>query len=182
MTSTPGNQRALGRSLVSGRSRTDEKYRFAADYLTPQSNRLTALWGRISLLKKGRLSMRFVERLKGLARRVDIRRMVSNAGAAPATDWRTERSGRFGGYAVSGWRYNDLAIWHVKVRSMSEDNPGRSYVVSAGEFYPASVGPAEKFATLGLIAFWETDGFTAGPRRAAFLKTDPGEEHSRWSQ
>jgi hypothetical protein len=126
--------------------------------------------------------MRFVERLKGLARRVAVPRMVSNPGSASATNCRTERSGRFRGYAISGWRYNDLAIWHVKVRSISEDNPGRSYVVSAGEFYPESAAPAEKFAALSLIASWEAEGFIVGPRRAAFLKTDPAEEHSRWSQ
>jgi len=119
--------------------------------------------------------MRLVEHLKGLARRVAPARIVSSPGSVSATSWRTERSGRFGGYVVSGWRYNDLAIWHVKVRPIGEDNPGRSYVVSAGEFYPESLAPAEKSATLGLIAFWETDGFIAGPRRAAFLKTDPPE-------
>ena len=81
--------------------------------------------------------------------------------ASDATDnWVKKRSGQFEGYVVSGWRYSDLAIWHVKVWSMSDGEPGETYVVSAGEFFPESIAPAEKFAALRLIAYWEAAGFS----------------------
>jgi len=47
--------------------------------------------------------MRFVERLKGLARRVDIRRMVSNAGAAlPLTGGQREAGALEGTQSLGG--------------------------------------------------------------------------------
>lgn len=75
------------------------------------------------------------------------------------TTGRIERSGTFGGYAVSGWRTIDLAIWHITVWCISDDRTGQSYVVSDERFYPESITPAETFAVLRLIAFWEADGF-----------------------
>ena len=76
---------------------------------------------------------------------------------APAEmpSWRIERSGNFGGYVVSGWRYTDLAIWHVKLWSKNESNPQQTYIVAAGELYPDTILPAERFAVLRLIAMWE---------------------------
>ncbi len=98
-----------------------------------------------------------------------MRKVVSNGLAIPGnsnpslssrapSSQRIERSGEFAGYAVSGWRHPSLAIWHVKLWSKSSDEPQRSYTVAAGEFYPVSVLPAEKFAVLRLIAMWEADG------------------------
>jgi hypothetical protein len=101
--------------------------------------------------------MRFVQRVKELPLPLPDR-AVSIPPSQTCTARRTERSGSFGGYAVSGWRYVDLAIWHLTVWSISDDKPGQTYVVLAGEFYPESVSPAEKFAALRLIAFWEADG------------------------
>jgi hypothetical protein len=98
--------------------------------------------------------MRFISRRKRLADPA-----TSDPGSATPPTWRTERTGSFEGYSVSGWRYIDLAIWHVTVWSVSDDLPGKPYVILAGEFYPGSVSPAERFAALRLIALWETAGF-----------------------
>ena len=72
--------------------------------------------------------------------------------------WKMERSGEFGEFAVSGWRYHGLAIWHVKLWSKNNEDPERSYTVTAGAFYPQTVAPSEKFAVLRLLALWEADG------------------------
>jgi hypothetical protein len=96
--------------------------------------------------------MRFVQRQKRLPLELPGQ-AASNLHPPSNTTWGIERSGSFGGYAVSGWRYIDLAIWHVTVWSIRDDKPGNTYVVSSGEFYPNSVAPAEKFAALRLIAF-----------------------------
>lgn len=69
--------------------------------------------------------------------------------------WRIERSGEFGSYAVSAWRYTDLAIWHVNIWLRTDRRPERTYVVAAGEFYPATVTAEEQFGVLRLIAAWE---------------------------
>jgi hypothetical protein len=100
----------------------------------------------------------------------EMRKVVSNGHATPGSSnpplsrrrpapRRIERSGDFAGYAVSGCRHPTLAIWHVKLWAKNNDEPGRSYTVAAGEFYPVSVLPAEKFAVLRLIALWEADGW-----------------------
>ena len=103
--------------------------------------------------------MRFVQHMKVLALRLTVPRVASNPQSAIPVIWAIERSGNLEGYAVSGWRYTDLAIWHLKVWSISHDEPEQTYVVSAGEFYPESIAPAERFAALRLIALWEADGF-----------------------
>jgi hypothetical protein len=104
--------------------------------------------------------MRFAQLIKVPPLRLGVPRAALNSHSAIPVLWRLERSGSFGGYAVSGWRYSDLAIWHLKVWSISDDKPEQTYIVSVGEFYPESIAPAEKFAALRLIAFWEEDGFT----------------------
>jgi hypothetical protein len=103
--------------------------------------------------------MRFVQLLKVLPLRRTAPYLALSPNSAITTIWRTERSGIFGEYVVSGWRYTDLAIWHVKIWSTSDEEAERTYVVSAGEFYPESIAPPEKFAAQQLIAFWEADGF-----------------------
>jgi hypothetical protein len=103
--------------------------------------------------------MGLVERFKVLPARLTVFQVESNSRATPASAWKIERSGNFGGFEVTGWRYSNLAIWHVKVWSINDGKPGQSYVVAAGEIYPESLTPSERFATLRLIAFWETVGF-----------------------
>jgi hypothetical protein len=102
--------------------------------------------------------MRFDRLRKGLLPK-RAKPATSDLHSATSITWRAERSGSFGGYSVSGWRYIDLAIWHVTVSLVSDGKPGKRYVISAGEFYPNSVSRVEKFAALRLIAFWEADGF-----------------------
>jgi hypothetical protein len=102
--------------------------------------------------------MRFVQRLKVLPLRLAGPGAALNPPSAIPAIWRIERSGNLGGYAVFGWRYTDLAIWHLKVWSNGDDQPEQSYVVSAGEFHPDSIAPAERSAALRLVAFWEADG------------------------
>jgi len=103
--------------------------------------------------------MHFVQRLKVLPLRLALPQAALNPHSAVPVIWRIERSGNCGGYAVSGWRYTDLAIWHLKIWSISDDKPEQTYIFSAGEFYPQPISPAEKFAALRLIVFWEADGF-----------------------
>jgi hypothetical protein len=81
--------------------------------------------------------------------------MTVNGKSFATSAWRIERSGEFGDYVVSGWRYTDLTIWHVNVWQKSDQRPAQTYVVAAGEFYPEPVTPGEKFGVFGLIAAWE---------------------------
>ena len=115
---------------------------------------------KLDSLKKGRSLMRFAQLIKVLPPRLGFPRVALNRHSAIPAPWRIERNGNFGGYAVSGWRYSDLAIWHLKVWPIGDDSPEQTYTVSVGEFYPGSIAPAERFAALRLIAFWEADGFT----------------------
>jgi hypothetical protein len=114
----------------------------------------------LDLLKKGRSLMRFAQLTKILPPRLGVPRMALNPHSAVPVPWRVERKGNFAGYTVSGWRYSDLAIWHLKVWPIGDDSPEQTYIVSVGEFYPESIAPAERFAALRLIGFWEADGFT----------------------
>src|ERR1700685_4496203 len=102
--------------------------------------------------------MRFAQLRKAPPLRLGVPPVALNPRSAIPVLSRMERSGSFGGYAVSGWRYSDLAIWHLKVWSIGDDKTEQTYIVSVGEFYPESIAPAEKFAALRLIAFWEADG------------------------
>ena len=114
----------------------------------------------LDLLKKGRSLMRFAQLTKILPPRLGVPRMALNPHSAVPVPWRVERKGNFGGYTVSGWRYSDLAIWHLKVWPIGDDSPEQTYIVSVGEFYPESIAPAERFAAQRRIGFWEADGFT----------------------
>jgi hypothetical protein len=102
--------------------------------------------------------LNFVTRLKIFPRRVTSPQVDVNTESNVALNWKAERSGHFGGYIVSGWRYKDLAIWHLRVWCVSDDMPVRSYVVLAGEFYPEPSSSEERFATLRLVALWEANG------------------------
>jgi hypothetical protein len=84
--------------------------------------------------------------------------MMTATLAFKAMAWRTERSGEFGGFAVSGWRYAEIAIWHMKISVQMYDKPEKAYVVTAGEFYPDTASEAEKVAMIHLISQWETEG------------------------
>ena len=97
--------------------------------------------------------MSFGERLRSVLPSPDD--LAARTRPAP---WKIERSGEFAGYAVSGWRYDGLAIWHVKLWPKSNNQPARTYTVAAGEFYPENVTPTERFAVLRLLAMWEADG------------------------
>ena len=68
---------------------------------------------------------------------------------------RIELKGRSGAYLVSGWRYADLAIWHVNVSPSADQSPEQMYLVAAGEFYPELLSSEAKQAVLRLIATWE---------------------------
>ena len=96
-----------------------------------------------------------------LGKLLPLRPAIPGSHSSPkpgAVPWRIERSGEFAGYAVTGWRYHGLAIWHVKLWAKHNDEPERSYIVNAGEFSPQTLLPAERFAVLRLLAMWEADG------------------------
>ena len=65
------------------------------------------------------------------------------------------RSGAFGGYKVTGWRYEEDAAWHVKAGRKSSYHDSKTYVVRDGAFDPDTAVPNEKVAILSVIAQWE---------------------------
>jgi hypothetical protein len=67
-----------------------------------------------------------------------------------------ERHGTFEGYEVEGWRYSELAIWHIRTWLKTAKDSAKTYVVAAGEFYPSTIPRDERFAVLHMIAMWET--------------------------
>lgn len=75
--------------------------------------------------------------------------------------WKTERTGKFQGISVSGWRYADIAIWHVTVLPQRAGMRKPTYVVAAGEFHPNTAEPAEKVAVTELIRQWEAERLDA---------------------
>ena len=74
--------------------------------------------------------------------------------------WRIDKSGRHESFLVSGWRYSELAVWHITMQPPNKGKDGQSYLVVAGEFYPDSLSHAERDAVLHLITDWETEGRT----------------------
>ena len=104
--------------------------------------------------------MDLISRLKIFPRRFASPPLRSESELPADPNWKAERSGHFGGYVVSGWRYKDLAIWHLRVWCISDNEPVRSYVVLAGEFYPEPGTAEERFATLRLVALWEANGLS----------------------
>jgi hypothetical protein len=73
----------------------------------------------------------------------------------PAPPSFVSRSGAFGGYKVTGWRYEEDAAWHVKAGRKSSHHDSKTYVVRDGAFDPERVIFNEKIAVLTLIAEWE---------------------------
>jgi hypothetical protein len=65
------------------------------------------------------------------------------------------RSGAYGGYKVTGWKYEEDVVWHVKAVRKSSYKDSKSYVVRDGAFDPDTAIPNEKVAILSLIAQWE---------------------------
>ena len=71
------------------------------------------------------------------------------------------RSGALGGYKVTGWRYEEDVVWHVKARRKSSYQDSKAYVVRDGALDPDTAIPTEKAAILSLIAQWEAAKPTA---------------------
>jgi hypothetical protein len=65
------------------------------------------------------------------------------------------RSGVLGGYEVTGWRYAEDAVWHVKAVRKNRSQNVKAYRVRDGAFDPETAVPNEKVAILSLIAQWE---------------------------
>ena len=65
------------------------------------------------------------------------------------------RSGAYGGYQVTGWKYEEDVVWHVKAVRKSSYKDSKSYVVRDGAFDPDTAIPNEKVAILSLIAQWK---------------------------
>jgi hypothetical protein len=88
----------------------------------------------------------------------EICRMFDVVQSLQAMAWRTERSGEFGSYSVSGWRYAEIPVWHVSVSMNLYDKPERKYVVRGENFFPDTASASEKNAALHLISVWEAAG------------------------
>jgi hypothetical protein len=65
------------------------------------------------------------------------------------------RSGTFGNYEVTGWRYSEEAAWHVKVWLTGRPGDWIGYTVTDGHFGPGTVAEAAMIAVLHLIAKWQ---------------------------
>ncbi len=65
------------------------------------------------------------------------------------------RSGTFGDYEVTGWRYTEEAAWHVKVWLAGRPGDWIGYTVTDGHFGPGTVAEAAMVAVLHLIAKWQ---------------------------
>jgi hypothetical protein len=73
----------------------------------------------------------------------------------PAPKSFVSRKGALGEYEVTGWRYAEDAVWHVKSRRKSRQQHAKAYVVRDGAFEPETARANEKIAILSLIAQWE---------------------------
>jgi hypothetical protein len=74
----------------------------------------------------------------------------------PGDSWKIERSGTFDGFEIVGWRYSDLAIWHIKCWSKTGKDPAKAFMVAGGEFYPVTVSEEERFAILHVLSLRDT--------------------------
>jgi hypothetical protein len=83
---------------------------------------------------------------------------MSTASRQEPPHWRIDRNGKHESYSVSGWRYSELAVWHITMQPPNNGRQGQPYLVVAGEFYPDNLSQAERDAVLYLIAAWETEG------------------------
>jgi hypothetical protein len=73
------------------------------------------------------------------------------------------RSGTFGDYEVTGWRYKGEAAWHVKVWLAGRPGDWIGYTVTDGHFGPGTVAEAAMVAVLHLIANWQALVAPRGP-------------------
>jgi hypothetical protein len=70
--------------------------------------------------------------------------------------WKIERSGTFEDYEIVGWRYSELAVWHIKAWLKGSNGSATTYLVAAGEFYPSRIDRSERFAIMRMLSLWET--------------------------
>jgi hypothetical protein len=67
------------------------------------------------------------------------------------------RTGTFGGYEVTGWRYANDASWHVKVWRAGHPHEWMGYSMTAGVFELEAGDQAHKQAVLHAISEWEVE-------------------------
>jgi hypothetical protein len=65
------------------------------------------------------------------------------------------RSGAFGGYEVTGWRYMEDTSWQIKVWPTGHPGGWIGYTVTAGQFELKVLAEDQKNAVLHLIAEWD---------------------------
>jgi hypothetical protein len=65
------------------------------------------------------------------------------------------RTGTFGDYEMTGWRYTEEAAWHVKVWLAGRRGDWIGYTVTDGHFGPGTVPQAAAVAVLHQIAKWQ---------------------------
>jgi hypothetical protein len=67
------------------------------------------------------------------------------------------RAGAVDGYQITGWRYREEAVWHVKV--WVDGNPGAwmGYAVTEGEFALKGGPKTHKEAILRVVRKWDAE-------------------------
>jgi hypothetical protein len=67
------------------------------------------------------------------------------------------RSGTFGDYEVTGWRYPEAASWKVKIWPVGRPSDWIGYTVTGGEFDSKMYAQSQKEAVVHLIGQWEAE-------------------------
>jgi hypothetical protein len=67
------------------------------------------------------------------------------------------RTGAVDGYQMTGWRYREDAVWHVKVWLNGHPGSWMGYTVTDGEFALKSGAKAQKEAILHVVRKWEAE-------------------------
>ena len=78
-------------------------------------------------------------------RRIEVKRLAL----------KIQRSGAFGDYEVSGWRFVDELSWQVKVWLAGSPRDWRGYTLTPGQCDLNILDEAQRSALSQLIANWE---------------------------
>jgi hypothetical protein len=86
-----------------------------------------------------------------------MKTIVSKQSRTRTVKDRLIRTGTFGGYEVTGWRYTNDASWHVKVWRVGHPHEWIGYTMTAGVFELATGDQTHKEAALRVIGEWDAE-------------------------
>jgi hypothetical protein len=72
-------------------------------------------------------------------------------------DKKVIRTGAVDGYQMTGWRYREDAVWHVKVWMNGHPGGWMGYTVKNGEFALKSGAKAHKEAISHMVREWDAE-------------------------